>query len=518
MLSIESGVLVQVLIGFGVILILIFLLTWIMKKLNLVSARIARQGEDPRLSIKEVIAVDHKRRLLLVRRDSVEHLLLIGGETDLLVEHGIPSQHTQASHPQMETTQAASVAHTHHQQASAPTPRMQAQHPTAPVQQPSQPASGGPSAPQMQRPQEPMQRPAPQAQTPTARTSSPGMAPPIHPAERNIFQARDQQPRVPRAQPEQGTMPAPQGLRPEQSRQEPMRDARPTATRPEHPLTPPSRGQHAPATERNETANPISGPTADRVARARPGQRIDPVMRAPSVQDEENMPSVSATADETASTSPFNAERKDASSQEQAKQKPAAPDQDESTKPERSAPKHPAEEKLSEANRDSLEKQAPTAKEVPPAEAESKTEETSKAPPQPPRTPDQASEQTPDQKPEVQAQRPRPRPQPQVPQPPQHLAQPAQTPEETGADHGPASPERPQRPRPTAQPPQAPSDSPAPGQGQSSPSQADAHPKTGEPSSDETDQQPQMEPLSKSASYDDEINRLLNELSSEIKK
>ena len=90
MLSIESGVLVQVLIGFGVILILIFLLTWIMKKLNLVSARIARQGEDPRLSIKEVIAVDHKRRLLLVQRDHVEHLLLIGGESDLLVETSHP--------------------------------------------------------------------------------------------------------------------------------------------------------------------------------------------------------------------------------------------------------------------------------------------------------------------------------------------------------------------------------------------------------------------------------------------
>ena len=98
------------------------------------------------------------------------------------------------------------------------------------------------------------------------------------------------------------------------------------------------------------------------------------------------------------------------------------------------------------------------------------------------------------------------------------LGTPPKTPEETGTDQGPASPERPQRPRPTAQPPQAPLDSPAPEQGQSSPSQADAQPKTGEPSSDETDKQPQMEPLSKSASYDDEINRLLNELSSEIKK
>ncbi|PLW78836.1 flagellar biosynthetic protein FliO [Cohaesibacter celericrescens] len=84
--------LVLVVFGLGVVLLLIFALTWVLKKVSVVSARIARDGEDPRLSIREAVQVDHKRRLVLVRRDQVEHLLLIGGENDLLVEHHIPQQ------------------------------------------------------------------------------------------------------------------------------------------------------------------------------------------------------------------------------------------------------------------------------------------------------------------------------------------------------------------------------------------------------------------------------------------
>lgn len=39
-----------------------------------------------RLKIVETLAIDPRRRLILVRRDGVEHLLLIGGSTDLVVE------------------------------------------------------------------------------------------------------------------------------------------------------------------------------------------------------------------------------------------------------------------------------------------------------------------------------------------------------------------------------------------------------------------------------------------------
>lgn len=46
----------------------------------------SRQG---RLAVMDTVPVDQKRRLVLVRRDDVEHLLLIGGSRDLVVEPGI---------------------------------------------------------------------------------------------------------------------------------------------------------------------------------------------------------------------------------------------------------------------------------------------------------------------------------------------------------------------------------------------------------------------------------------------
>jgi len=39
-----------------------------------------------RLAVVESLPIDAKRRLLLVRRDGAEHLLLVGGGADLVVE------------------------------------------------------------------------------------------------------------------------------------------------------------------------------------------------------------------------------------------------------------------------------------------------------------------------------------------------------------------------------------------------------------------------------------------------
>ena len=44
-----------------------------------------------RLSLVEVTPIDARRRLVLVRRDGVEHLLLLGTERDLVIESGIPA-------------------------------------------------------------------------------------------------------------------------------------------------------------------------------------------------------------------------------------------------------------------------------------------------------------------------------------------------------------------------------------------------------------------------------------------
>ena len=64
-------------------LLLLVLLTW-----RALSPRMSgRRGQ--RLGISEYHEIDKSRRLLLVRRDNVEHLILIGGGQDLLIEPGI---------------------------------------------------------------------------------------------------------------------------------------------------------------------------------------------------------------------------------------------------------------------------------------------------------------------------------------------------------------------------------------------------------------------------------------------
>ena len=49
--------------------------------------------------MQEVAAVDPKRRLVLVRRDGVEHLRLLGSNSELVIETGIPAATVQESTP-----------------------------------------------------------------------------------------------------------------------------------------------------------------------------------------------------------------------------------------------------------------------------------------------------------------------------------------------------------------------------------------------------------------------------------
>ncbi len=50
----------------------------------------ARGERAPRLAVPDALTIDSRRKLVLVRRDNVEHLLLVGGSTDIVVEPAIP--------------------------------------------------------------------------------------------------------------------------------------------------------------------------------------------------------------------------------------------------------------------------------------------------------------------------------------------------------------------------------------------------------------------------------------------
>lgn len=53
------------------------------------SPRVSGGRRGQRLGISEYYEVDKDRRLVLVRRDNVEHLILIGGPQDIVIEPGI---------------------------------------------------------------------------------------------------------------------------------------------------------------------------------------------------------------------------------------------------------------------------------------------------------------------------------------------------------------------------------------------------------------------------------------------
>lgn len=52
-------------------------------------APIFRKAAERRLEVIESLPVDHKSRLMLIRRDDINHLILLGPEGDLVVETGI---------------------------------------------------------------------------------------------------------------------------------------------------------------------------------------------------------------------------------------------------------------------------------------------------------------------------------------------------------------------------------------------------------------------------------------------
>lgn len=81
---------IRVAIAVIVIAALLGLTVLVMRRLATRGVGGDRRGRaGPRLSVLDSVSVDPRRRLVLVRRDEVEHLLLIGGNTDLVIEQNI---------------------------------------------------------------------------------------------------------------------------------------------------------------------------------------------------------------------------------------------------------------------------------------------------------------------------------------------------------------------------------------------------------------------------------------------
>jgi hypothetical protein len=81
---------VRFFIAFVVVFALIGVTAWLIRRFG--SGALGgsgTRGRAPRLAVIEAGAVDGRRKLVLIRRDNIEHLIMIGGPTDIVVEANI---------------------------------------------------------------------------------------------------------------------------------------------------------------------------------------------------------------------------------------------------------------------------------------------------------------------------------------------------------------------------------------------------------------------------------------------
>lgn len=78
---------------------LIGLLGFILRRTGLGLRLPQARGRQRRLSVIEALPLDNRRRLLLIRRDGQEHLLLLGHQQDLVIEAGIQPPASPATPP-----------------------------------------------------------------------------------------------------------------------------------------------------------------------------------------------------------------------------------------------------------------------------------------------------------------------------------------------------------------------------------------------------------------------------------
>jgi hypothetical protein len=101
-----GGMILQIAITLVVVAIMIGAIYWLVRRYSSGGLGRIGRGRVPRLAVIDAMPVDGRRRLVLVRRDNIEHLLLIGGPTDIVVEPSIQRPRRPVAKPQGATPTA----------------------------------------------------------------------------------------------------------------------------------------------------------------------------------------------------------------------------------------------------------------------------------------------------------------------------------------------------------------------------------------------------------------------------
>jgi hypothetical protein len=99
-----SNTIVNVIFAIVIVLGLIALAAWAVRRFA--SDRLGghgHRGRMPRLAVIDAAPIDARRKLVLIRRDNIEHLIMIGGPSDIVIEPNIirvqPMPREQAARP-----------------------------------------------------------------------------------------------------------------------------------------------------------------------------------------------------------------------------------------------------------------------------------------------------------------------------------------------------------------------------------------------------------------------------------
>ncbi len=102
-------------------LVAVGILIVLMLMIRMIGSRV-RGKQGSRLGISEFHELDKARRLVLVRRDDVEHLIMIGGPQDLVIEPGIGLEETAPVRRETELRQPDFLSEPRAQESASVTP------------------------------------------------------------------------------------------------------------------------------------------------------------------------------------------------------------------------------------------------------------------------------------------------------------------------------------------------------------------------------------------------------------
>jgi flagellar protein FliO/FliZ len=74
------------------VIALIALVGWLARRYGLGALAVPKGARRKRLSLVDVMPLDGKRRLVLVARDGIEHLILLGSHGDIAIETGVVAE------------------------------------------------------------------------------------------------------------------------------------------------------------------------------------------------------------------------------------------------------------------------------------------------------------------------------------------------------------------------------------------------------------------------------------------